>query len=65
MFFMHLSGFWCILLISMVHFDVCGFRCLIDVRKLLGLGRRLFRYIFHNAVFLSFDWISVFSVKRS
>ena len=50
-FSMHLSGFWCILLISLVHFDVCSFRCLLDVRNSFGLARRLFSVIFRMLFF--------------
>ena len=64
-FLMHLSGFLCILVILVVNFDVCGFKCLFDVRNSFGLGRRLFSVFSIMLFFLSFDWISVFSVKRS
>ena len=55
---MHLSDFLCVLVMSVVHFDVCGFRCLFSVRKLVGLAMRLFRCILRLVVFLSLGWIS-------
>ena len=50
-FLMHLSGFRCILLISVIHFVVCGFRCLLDVRSYLGPAMRLFSVIFRMLFF--------------
>ena len=64
-FFMHLLGFLCVLVISMIHFVVWGFRCLFSVRNSIGSTRRLFRCVLRFAVFLSLDWISVLSVKCS
>ena len=55
---MHLSGFLCILVILVVDFDVCSFRCLLDVRNSFGLVRRLFRYDLRFAVFPFTDRIS-------
>ena len=47
----HLSGFRCILVILVVHFAVCGFKCFVIVRNSIGLGRRLFSVIFRMLFF--------------
>ena len=54
LFFMHLLGFLSDLVILVVDFVVWDFRCSIDVKKLVGLGRRLFRYVLRFAVFPPF-----------
>ena len=53
-FFMHLSGFLCVLVISVVNFDVWGLKCLINVRNSIGSTSRLFRCVLRLAVFPSF-----------
>ena len=64
-FLVHLSGFLCVLVISVVNFAVWGFRCLISVRNSLSLGRRLFSVFSIMLFFLSLAWISVFSARCS
>ena len=53
-FSLHFSSFCVFLLISMVHFTVCGFRCLSIVRNSIGLCRRLFSVIFRMLFFAPF-----------